>query len=62
VFKDEHTSSRTAEIKRLLAIGQYRIDPAAVADAMIRRGIFRLHAYPGGAVIERPLRNGGKAG
>jgi len=30
--------SRTDEIKWLLRAGLYRIDPVAVADAMIRRG------------------------
>jgi hypothetical protein len=43
VVKDEPSRSRTAEIKRLLASGQYRIDPAAVAEAMIRRGEFGLY-------------------
>lgn len=30
--------NRTDEIKRLVRAGKYRIDPVAVADAMIRRG------------------------
>jgi hypothetical protein len=30
--------NRTEEIKRLVWAGRYRIDPVAVADAMIRRG------------------------
>ncbi len=31
------TPHKVAEIKRLVALGQYRIDPRAVAEAMIRR-------------------------
>jgi hypothetical protein len=62
VVKDERTSSRAAEIKRLLASGQYRIDPAAVADAMLRRGTFPLYGYQGRPRIVRPLKDWGQPG
>jgi len=35
--REEVSAIKTEEIKRLVANGRYRIDPARVADAIIRR-------------------------
>src|SRR5947209_36711 len=32
-----HMTPRLAEIKRLVALGEYKVDPYEIADAMIRR-------------------------
>lgn len=40
------TTGRLAEIKRLVALGEYRIDPYEVADAMIRRAESELQIGP----------------
>lgn len=43
-------SDRVTEIKRALETGQYRVDPYAVADAMIRRAELELESAARGSV------------
>jgi hypothetical protein len=62
MIRDDRTASRMVEIKRLLATGQYRIDPTAVADAMIRRGAWELHGYRSRPMIIRLPKRGRGAG
>lgn len=38
------TRNKVAKIKRLVELGEYRIDPRAVADAMIRRAEHEIEA------------------
>jgi hypothetical protein len=61
--KDHHSPRRAAEIKRLIAHGQYRVDPTRVADAMIRRGQWLLEGgRPPSVVVHPPIarrRDGG---
>jgi hypothetical protein len=45
--RDRDSAIRTAKIKRLVADGRYRVDPVAVADAMIRRGNWVLCVHQG---------------
>jgi hypothetical protein len=53
------STAKAAEIKRLVADGRYRVDPVAVADAMIRRGDWVLwgHQRPP-LIVPLPRREG----
>jgi hypothetical protein len=59
VARDDHSTIKTAEIKRLVASGRYRIDPVAVADALVRRGnrILWGHQRPA-VIVHLPRRRG----
>jgi hypothetical protein len=57
--RDRQRAIRTAEIKRLVAEGRYRVDPVAVADAIIRRGSWVLWGYQRvPLIIHLPRREG----
>jgi Anti-sigma-28 factor, FlgM len=44
------TRNRVAEIKRLVELGEYQVDPYVVADAMIRRAEREIEAVRGRAL------------
>ena len=45
MVRDDRTANKLIEIKRQLATGRYRVDPLAVAEAMIRRGEWDHYRY-----------------